>query len=41
LATGGFDGEVRVWNVEDAAAVTSFFAAPGYRPPVAEQASAE
>lgn len=32
LATGGYDGEVRVWNVADGALVTSFIAAPGYSP---------
>lgn len=32
LATGGFDGEVRVWNSEDGAVLASFIAAPGYQP---------
>jgi dipeptidyl aminopeptidase/acylaminoacyl peptidase len=30
LATGGFDGEVRLWNTEDGKQTTSFVAAPGY-----------
>ena len=29
LAAGGFNGEVRVWNTADGAAVTQFVAAPG------------
>ena len=29
LATGGYDGEVRIWNVADGALVASFIAAPG------------
>ncbi len=33
LATGSFDGEVRVWNTADGALVTAFKAAPGYTPP--------
>lgn len=35
LATGSFDGEVRVWKLEDGAAVSTFKAAPGLQPPVA------
>ena len=31
IASGGFDGEVRVWNAEDGKPVTTFFAAPGYQ----------
>ena len=31
LATGSFDGEVRVWNVRDGMPLTNFIAAPGYR----------
>jgi WD40 repeat protein len=31
LASGGFDGEVRVWNTEDGAAVVTFLAAPGVK----------
>ena len=34
LATGSFDGEVRVWNLADGAQVAAFKAAPGF-PPVA------
>lgn len=30
LATGAFDGEVRIWNVEDGKQVAQFYAAPGY-----------
>jgi len=33
LATGSFDGEVRIWNVDDGQGVTTFYAAPGYSPP--------
>ena len=33
VASGSFDGEVRVWNAEDGSAVTTFLAAPGYLPP--------
>jgi len=35
IAAATFGGEVRVWNAEDGAQVTSFIAAPGYNPPVA------
>ncbi|MDA1053945.1 MAG: hypothetical protein O3C40_26135 [Planctomycetota bacterium] len=30
VASGGFDGNVRIWNAEDGAEIASFFAAPGY-----------
>jgi len=33
LAGGAFDGQVFVWNADDGAVVTSFFAAPGYSAP--------
>ncbi len=33
LATGSYDGEVRVWNTQDGQLLAAFFAAPGYRPP--------
>ncbi|MGH7135176.1 MAG: WD40 repeat domain-containing protein, partial [Pirellulales bacterium] len=32
LATGSFDGEVRVWNLADGAQVAAFKAAPGLAP---------
>lgn len=35
LATGSFDGEVRIWNLDDGAAVATFKAAPGLQPPPA------
>lgn len=35
LAAGNFAGEVRIWNAEDGAQVSSFVAAPGYSAPVA------
>jgi len=31
LASGGFDGEIRVWNTDDGKPVTTFLAAPGYQ----------
>ncbi len=32
VASGGFDGEIIVWNSEDATELTRFIAAPGYKP---------
>ena len=32
LATGSWDGEVRVWNAEDAKGLVNFVAAPGFKP---------
>ena len=32
LATGSYDGEVRIWNTEDGASLKNWFAAPGYAP---------
>ena len=32
LASGGWDGEVRVWNVADGKLVKAFNASPGYQP---------
>ena len=31
LASGGFNGQVRIWNTDDGKQVTSFVAAPGYQ----------
>ena len=31
IASGGFDGEVHVWNAEDGKPVVKFVAAPGYQ----------
>ena len=39
LATGGYDGDVRIWNAEDGSVVANFFAAPGL-PAVAPQEQA-
>lgn len=36
LATGGFDGEVRIWNAEDGKSLVAFKAAPGFTPPAAK-----
>lgn len=36
LATGSFDGEVRVWNLADGKQVTAFKAAPGFPPAAAK-----
>jgi WD40 repeat protein len=33
LATGSFDGEVRLWNVADGKGLVKFLAAPGYKRP--------
>jgi WD40 repeat protein len=33
LATGSFDGEVRLWNVADGKSFVKFLAAPGYKKP--------
>ena len=42
LATGSYNGEIRIWNSEDGAALLSFTASPGLAPkPSAEQAAAK
>jgi WD40 repeat protein len=42
LATGSFDGEVRLWNLADGAQVAAFKAAPGFPPaPAAVPAAAK
>lgn len=33
LATGSFDGDVKIWNTDDAMLVLTFKAAPGFTPP--------
>jgi WD40 repeat protein len=33
VASGGFDGNVKVWNADDGNLVVAFIAAPGYQPP--------
>lgn len=38
LATGSYDGEVRVWNVADGALIVAFKAAPGLAAPAAQAA---
>ena len=38
LATGSFDGEVRLWNVQNGKGLVTFLAAPGYKRPVATAA---
>lgn len=38
LATGSFDGEVRVWNVDSGKGLVAFLAAPGYKRPLATAA---
>ncbi len=40
LATGSFDGDVRIWNLDDGAQVAAFKAAPGFVPPAAPVAAA-
>jgi len=39
LATGSFDGEVRVWDAESGNSITNFIAAPGYRDKVSPPAT--
>ena len=31
VASGSYDGEVRIWSLEEGRALTAFIAAPGYR----------
>jgi len=39
LATGSFDGEVRLWNIDDGKTLVKFLAAPGYKKPQIKMAS--
>jgi WD40 repeat protein len=40
LASGSWDGEVRLWNLADGKPGLTFLAAPGYKPKAVEQAAA-
>jgi WD40 repeat protein len=40
LASGSWDGEVRLWNLADGKAIRTFLAAPGFKPAVAAQTTA-
>jgi WD40 repeat protein len=40
LVTGSWDGEVRIWNADDAKGLVTFTAAPGYVAPAAAAAAA-
>jgi hypothetical protein len=40
LASGAYDGEIRVWNVADGSLVTAFRGAPGFSPPAGNQQAA-
>ena len=33
MASGSYDGEIRIWNVDDGKPSATFFAAPGYKAP--------
>ncbi|MCH7687002.1 MAG: hypothetical protein IH899_10030 [Planctomycetes bacterium] len=35
VATGSYDGQIRIWNAEDAKGLVTFTAAPGYKAPEA------
>jgi WD40 repeat protein len=39
LATGSWDGEVRIWNADDSKGLVTFTAAPGYSAPAATAAA--
>ena len=39
LASGGYDGEVRIWKVDDGSTLTAFVAAPGYHGAKAQAAA--
>ncbi|HUG93957.1 MAG TPA: c-type cytochrome domain-containing protein [Planctomycetaceae bacterium] len=39
VASGSYDGEVRLWNADDGAGLATFIAAPGYKPPEATAAA--
>jgi WD40 repeat protein len=39
LATGSWDGEIRIWNADDAKGLVTFTAAPGFTPPTATAAA--
>ena len=39
LVTGSWDGEIRIWNADDAKGLVTFTAAPGYVVPTATAAA--
>jgi WD40 repeat protein len=40
LASGSWDGEVRLWNLADGKPIRTILAAPGYKPEANAQAAA-
>ena len=40
IATGSWDGEVRLWNIADGKPIRNFIAAPGYKPSATTKAAA-
>jgi WD40 repeat protein len=38
VASGSWDGEVKLWNLADGKLIRSFIAAPGYKPPATQTA---
>jgi WD40 repeat protein len=38
IASGSWDGEVKLWNFADGKLIRTFIAAPGYKPPGAKTA---
>jgi hypothetical protein len=39
VASGSWDGEVRLWNLADGKALRTIIAAPGYKPVAAKTAA--
>ena len=40
LASGGYDGEIRIWDISDGKRLAAFIAAPGYHPEAPRQHAA-